>query len=410
MFETMLREARPAGAVRRVWRHLAPPAERLVAGGSPSAAGELMIRPKPPPGGITGNPDFMNASFLQPRLRLSILMLATMLATSLMATAAQAANAGITRLAIPYLSTRIDTVIWYPSDAPEQAVGAGPFQPIAAPDGPFSAKIGLPLVLLSHGTGGMNLNHHPIATALARAGYIVAAPTHPGDNFRDRSLMADERYFVERPRQASAVIDALLTSPVWGPRIDAARIGALGHSAGGYTVAALAGARPDRDRLVAHCQAGTGDPACRYGDPSVGVQSTDGGAAFELPAGERDHEPVRDDRVRAVLMFAPLGAVIAPDSLRDRSVRIAMVGAEHDEVLGRQWHHDWLAAQLPQGASRLAPGAGHFAFIAPAQLQWRAQLGEVAIDPPGFDRGVFQQTLSVETVRFFDDALPGGKD
>ena len=68
-----------------------------------------------------------------------------------------------------------------------------------------------------------------------------------------------ERYFDERPRQASRVIDAILADPAWKGQITTdsrgPRVGALGHSAGGYTVLALAGARPDLPRLRQHCQA-----------------------------------------------------------------------------------------------------------------------------------------------------------
>ena len=55
----------------------------------------------------------------------------------------------------------------------------------------------------------------------------------------------------------SRVIDALLSDPEWSPRIArdsrGARVGAVGHSAGGYTVIALAGGMPELSRLAAHC-------------------------------------------------------------------------------------------------------------------------------------------------------------
>lgn len=57
--------------------------------------------------------------------------------------------------------------------------------------------------------------HSTLAQALARNGYLVAALRHPGDNYQDRSLLekGPERYFDERPRQASRVIDAILADP-----------------------------------------------------------------------------------------------------------------------------------------------------------------------------------------------------
>ncbi len=44
-----------------------------------------------------------------------------------------------------------------------------------------------------------------------------------------------------RARDLSAVIDGMLADATFGPRIDVSRIGAAGHSLGGYTVLALAG-------------------------------------------------------------------------------------------------------------------------------------------------------------------------
>jgi predicted dienelactone hydrolase len=103
----------------------------------------------------------------------------------------------------------------------------------------------------------MNEGEHPaaVAQALARNGYLVTALRHPGDNWQDRSLIEKnpERYFDERPVQASRVIDAILSNPAWKDRMTTDRlgpcVGALGHSAGGYTVWVLAlvltGVRPN---------------------------------------------------------------------------------------------------------------------------------------------------------------------
>ena len=50
-----------------------------------------------------------------------------------------------------------------------------------------------------------------LAQALARNGYLVAAVEHVGDTWQDQSLRATPaRYFAERPRQVSRVIDTLL--------------------------------------------------------------------------------------------------------------------------------------------------------------------------------------------------------
>lgn len=320
---------------------------------------------------------------------------------------APAAQAGLATRQIRHHDTAIEVALWYPSAATERVLGAGPFRPRAAPDAPVLAGRH-PLVLLSHGTGGMNLNHHDLAAALARAGFVVASLTHPGDNFRDRSLIADPRYFVERPRQVSRVLDALLADPDWAARLDASRIGAIGHSAGGYTVAALLGARPDLARLGAHCRAHRDDPACAYRDPSVGV--TDASPTpFRLPTDSPTDSisgaDVADARIRAGVLLAPMGAVIAPDSLGAVRGPLRLIGAERDEVLARPYHYDYLREGLPGADASLAAGAGHFSFIAPIAPEWRSALGPVAVDPPAFDRAAFHEQLGPELARWLTQAL-----
>ncbi len=168
----------------------------------------------------------------------------------------------------------------------------------------------------SHGIGGIELGHSVLAQALARNGYLVAALCHPGDNWQDRSLMekSPERYFDERPRQASRVIDAILVDPLWKDRIasdgQGPRVGALGHSAGGYTVLALAGARPDLSRLRQHCQAeALEDPIlCSIGRPGhchAAVASGHALAEGRARAGGQVAEPESLLEVLVVALDAP---------------------------------------------------------------------------------------------------------
>jgi len=315
--------------------------------------------------------------------------------------AAQPYQAGLRSFNVPYGDREIEATVWYPTRAAEETQSFGPYTAhvaVAAPpvDGRF------PLVLVSHGTGGTRMNHHVLAEALARSGIVVASLTHPGDNYRDRSLIADPRYFYDRPRQISRVLDALLAG-AWKDHIDERRIGAIGHSAGGFSVLALIGGVPDGARMIEHCKHSSDDPACQYIDPTLGV--TDPLPAFKPPPTSSASGDVRDPRIRAALLLAPAGAMIAPGSLKSTPARVKIIGAEHDEVLARRYHYDYLRAEMPQASVRLAANAGHYAFIAPVAPSFRAALGPVAADPAGFDRAVFQAALAQETVDFFKRAL-----
>ena len=316
-------------------------------------------------------------------------------------------SAGLKTWSTPYHQTHIEAAIWFPTTAPEARLEAGPFSHRVAADAKPEAGRH-PLILISHGTGGMRLNGHAFATALARAGFIAVGITHPGDNFQDRSLVEDKRYFFERPRQVSQVLTALLADPFWRDLIDETRIGALGHSAGGYTVAALVGGTPDFDRIAGHCSAVGDDPSCAYKDASFGVM-TPGGAPLSLPRSVSAQGEVADPRIRAGVMLAPLGVAIAPDSLGDCRVPLLLIGAEDDEVLARKYHFDHLQAQMckssPATRAWMEPAAGHFSFIGPIATEWRDRLGVIGADRPGFDRERFLTDLAARVSMWFAAAL-----
>ncbi len=108
--------------------------------------------------------------------------------------------------------------LWYPSEAKDGVVSLGPFEfPGTLDAEPAAGHFGL--VILSHGSGGFDLGHRDTAIALAKAGVIAAAPLHPRNNFHD-DIGDDQRIVLDgRPRQFSAVIDALLAQQVWSSRI-----------------------------------------------------------------------------------------------------------------------------------------------------------------------------------------------
>jgi len=97
------------------------------------------------------------------------------------------------------------------------------------------------VVLVSHGTGGSASQMTWLAEPLAEAGFLVAAVDHHGNNFTDGYLPQGFAFWWERALDLSFVLDALSEEYAIGSA------GAAGFSLGGYTVAALAGARVDAD-------------------------------------------------------------------------------------------------------------------------------------------------------------------
>jgi predicted dienelactone hydrolase len=135
-----------------------------------------------------------------------------------------------------------------------------------------AAKDGFPLILFSHGFAGCSTQTVFLTEALAEAGYFVLAPdhhdaacgpSHEGRLFEKLSTLRSEEPFhnpdawseaTYRDRRADleAMLDAILKDKSFqGVPVDSSRIGLAGHSLGGYTVLALAGAWPSwKDRRV----------------------------------------------------------------------------------------------------------------------------------------------------------------
>ena len=291
--------------------------------------------------------------------------------------------------------------LYYPTMTAPRAIAMGPFSLDVAIGGKPADKVKA-LILLSHGIGGSELGHSVLAQALARNGYLVAALRHPGDNWQDRSLIekSPERYFDERPRQASRVIDAILSDPAWKDRIASdsrgPHVGALGHSAGGYTVLALAGARPDLSRVRKHCQAEAAE------DPIFcGVGRTD----VAMPPVPAAAPSLKDERVRAIVAMAPAGVPLTAESLAGVRPATMIYEAELDRFLVPRFHAGWVASNLPAPNLHRVANAWHFAFMDSPSMSIPSPDGDVAANPPGFDRGAFLKQLADEIRAFFDKAF-----
>jgi dienelactone hydrolase len=115
------------------------------------------------------------------------------------------------------------TVVWSP-------VGTGRF----------------PLVLFSHGLHGSPERFAQSIVDIAGAGFVVAAPAYPHTMAATATFSAAD--MSNQPADASAVISAVLAGEL-AERLLPHRIGAVGHSAGGYTTAGLLADR-SRDRRV----------------------------------------------------------------------------------------------------------------------------------------------------------------
>lgn len=248
-----------------------------------------------------------------------------------------------------------------------------------------------PLIVMSHGTGGSFSGHVDTAVALAKAGFVVAALTHPGDNWQDNSRATQ---IGDRPRALSQLITYMLSDAPESRFIDAQRIGAFGFSAGGFTVLAAAGGHPDLVRLIPHCQAHPSYFDCQM------IAAHLRAAAPTVPGASMP----ADTRIKALVVAAPALGFTFAEGLKALRVPVQLWRADADEILPAPDYADAVRQALPQPPEfHAVPNAGHFDFLAPCVDANRAP--QICKSREGFDRVTFHKAFNAEVVRFFSQSL-----
>lgn len=143
-----------------------------------------------------------------------------------------------------------------------------------------------PLIVFSHGNGGLRTQSPFLCEHLASHGYIVAAPDHTGNCAA--TVVGDEvvifkedmrkQAAIDRPKDVSFLIDTMLRFGKGGDsrflgRIDAEHIGVTGHSFGGYTSTLAADSDP-RVKAIAPIT-GVAETRANYACPVMVIVATE---------------------------------------------------------------------------------------------------------------------------------------
>jgi predicted dienelactone hydrolase len=274
-----------------------------------------------------------------------------------------------------------------------------------------------PLIVFSHGYSGARVDPAYLTEHLASHGFIVVAPDHTeqwADDLHD--LWKD---VILRPQDVLRVIGyaELLTGEqgVLRGLIDMQRIGVAGHSQGGYTALAAAGARYSLEELNARCAAlRKGDPSQRLCTAVVPREADMAALAGLNPVPHGLWPAWTDSRIRAVASFAGDSWLFGTAGLAAMRLPLLAIGGDADTGTPLDWGI-YPAYEHAASLSRtlvVLEQAGHMIFVAKCDDE---PLFTLAGHPEWCSDAVWDMDRAHDLVNHFTtafmlDTLKGDKD
>ncbi|AEV84135.1 hypothetical protein ACWT_3112 [Actinoplanes sp. SE50] len=151
---------------------------------------------------------------------------------------------------------------------------------LSGPRGTGTAAGRHPIVLFSHGLGGLPEQFTPLATQWAQAGYVVAAPAYPHTNGRVRVDAGD----IGHQSADAAYVLAKLTTGKLAAHLDPGAVAAVGFSAGATTTLGLFVEGHPASLRAAVSVAGR-RPATAFGGPAAPILFLHGDQDPVVPIG-----------------------------------------------------------------------------------------------------------------------------
>ncbi|AWC21081.1 putative dienelactone hydrolase [Aminobacter sp. MSH1] len=280
-----------------------------------------------------------------------------------------ASEAGVREVTVVQPGRDLAVTVWYPAGAGGTPTTLGDNRvfmgaPAALNAPPVPGRH--PLVLLSHGSGSRVQAMGWLATELAKAGFVVAGPNHPGTT-SGFSTPADTPKLWQRTGDLSAVIDAMTRDPAWNSVIDADRIGVVGFSLRGAAAMELAGARADLEAYASYCD-GYKKWDCAWFAGGVGYVDEARVTVDRLDLRSIDRTRFEqsnlDHRIKTAVLADPgLAQAYDAQSLTEIAVPMHFINLGNAETIPLAVISDRLAKLTPRGSYATVAGATHFSFL-----------------------------------------------
>ena len=232
-----------------------------------------------------------------------------------------------------------------------------------------------PLVVFSHGFALSPIDYGTLVEHYASQGYVVLAPEH-NESF-DGSLTGFWKELIDRPVDIRRTIDhaeqlSRSGEPLAG-MIDLDDVAVVGHSYGGYTALAAAGAQFDFAAYKDRCAALAADDPLNFFCAPVPNESDMAMRAGldEVPSGL--WPSFGDPRITAAISLAGDAYLFDQRGLAELEVPVMAMGGTIDEGTPYTWGAKLTYDHAGSTNKTLVsfPGAGHFLFLDPCEnLPW----------------------------------------
>ena len=265
-------------------------------------------------------------------------------------------------------------------------------------------------VLLSHGAMGAAQNYQWLGKQLAAQGFITVGVNHYGESWiygAEHVNPAAVMQFWQRPLDLTFVLNVLEQNQLAGKEVFSEQIKwhnttAIGHSSGGASVLALAGAEWDLTQAAVYCKtaAAATDRSCAYlvktaaETAPVSSHTRTSGEAHPLPTLPKQLS-WQDNRIKQLVLLDPaLGHVAKAASLQQLKLPVLVVGSVQNDFLPYARHAGFYASQIPDAKVLLLnQGEGHFVYLDSCTHQHQALGVSLCQDRAGVNRTKVQQQL-----------------
>ena len=266
----------------------------------------------------------------------------------------------------------------------------------------------LPLLIVSHGTGGNRFSLTWLIEKMVKQGYIVVSLGHYGNTTFNKVPREFVKWW-ERAIDVKFVLDNVLVEPALKKHIDIEKIGGIGFSLGGYTNIALAGGVVDRTNRESNDE----DRENTQRELPPEFPKTDEVIDFQndsliVASYARYRDKVKDDRIKAFFVMAPgIGfGFHSKEQTKSINAPVFIIAGRGDtnapvELNAIKYHELIPTSEL----HLLGKSVHHYVFLNEPTPFGKKAAPEITIDHQGVERKEIHDSVAKMAITFFNRNL-----